>query len=46
MSVGLALSRGAGGESPECLIARADGALYGAKSGGRDKVAAAGLPAA
>ncbi len=46
MSVGLVISPGGSCESPENMIARADGALYGAKSGGRDQVLAEGLPAA
>jgi two-component system cell cycle response regulator len=46
MSVGLALSPGGSAEAPESLIDRADRALYGAKSEGRDQVTLAALPAA
>ncbi|MCU4654028.1 diguanylate cyclase [Roseibacterium sp. SDUM158016] len=46
LSVGLALAAAASGESPGSLIDRADRALYGAKSHGRDQVTLAGLPAA
>jgi two-component system, cell cycle response regulator len=46
LSVGLALSAGASGESAESVIDRADRALYGAKAEGRDQVTLAGLPAA
>ncbi|MDG4648609.1 diguanylate cyclase [Roseibacterium sp. SDUM158017] len=46
LSVGLALSEGVAGDSPERLIECADRALYGAKSDGRDNVALAVLPAA
>jgi two-component system cell cycle response regulator len=46
MSVGLALSTGGGTETAENVLMRADAALYGAKSDGRDQVTLAGLPAA
>jgi PleD family two-component response regulator len=38
MSVGVALSDSPGMETPEQAIARADAALYNAKSLGRDRV--------
>lgn len=46
LSVGIALSAGQMNETADDLIARADRALYGAKSDGRDQVTLAGLPAA
>lgn len=47
LSVGLALvPPDAAGETPQQAIARADRALYGSKSDGRDQVTLAALPAA
>jgi two-component system cell cycle response regulator len=41
LSVGLALSSGGLGETPDALLARADAALYGAKALGRDRITVA-----
>jgi two-component system, cell cycle response regulator len=46
ISIGLALSAPGSGETAQSLIDRADVALYGAKSHGRDQVALAPRSAA